>query len=121
MSHSVDIEVTDSPGTRNCVLRGALDVFSASVVGTRALAGLPGDAKQLVLQLKDLEFMDSAGISALMRLRDQARARGAEVHATFGASPHFNQTVVAVLRRVLVVDDPEIETDESELTATAGT
>ena len=122
MTHPVvHIEVEDEPGVRNCILSGALDVFSASIVGARALAGLPADAKQLVLQLRDLEFMDSAGISALVRLRDQARTRGAEVHAQLGSAPHINQTVVAVIRRVLVVDDvddAELDPDSEALAAT---
>ncbi|MET1001271.1 MAG: STAS domain-containing protein [Acidimicrobiia bacterium] len=126
MTHPVvHIEVEDEPGVRNCIFSGALDVFSASIVGARALAGLPADAKELVLQLRDLEFMDSAGISALVRLRDQARARGAEVHAQLGRAPHINQTVVAVIRRVLVVDDladedVELDPDPAALAATSG-
>ena len=69
--------------------------------------------------------MDSAGISALVRLRDQARARAPKYTRSSDAAPHINQTVVAVIRRVLVVDDladedVELDPDPAALAATSG-
>ena len=58
-----------------------------------------------MLDLDGIGFMDSAGVSALVRLRENARLRSLNVHARLGAAAHLNPTVVAVLRRVLVFDD----------------
>ena len=80
-------------------------MVSAGVVGARILDGMPPDATELILELDRIEFMDSAGVSALVRLREHARLRELNVHVQLGAAPHVNPTVVAVLRRVFVVDD----------------
>ena len=82
-----------------------LDVFSAGVVGARVLASLPADTHEIVLDLDGIEFMDSAGVSALVRLREHARHRSLDMHAHLGPAPHLNPTVLAVLHRVLDLED----------------
>jgi hypothetical protein len=53
-----------------------------------------------------VSFVDSAGVSALVRLQQEAKGRAVEVRARFGGAQHtINATVVDVLRRVLSVDD----------------
>jgi anti-anti-sigma factor len=114
----VDVLVDDRGGVRVVKLRGPLDVFSASVVGTRVLAGIPSDTTMLVLELAGIESIDSAGVSALVRLHDHARLRDVEVHARLGDSPQINPTIVSVLRRVFVVDDVvDLRVDEQPTTA----
>jgi anti-anti-sigma factor len=100
-----EVRVDDQPGVRVAEVSGVLDVFSAGVVGARILAGLPADSTELVLDLASVEFMDSAGVSALVRLREHARVRDLDVHARLGSAPHMNPTVCAVLRRVLTCDE----------------
>jgi ABC-type transporter Mla MlaB component len=102
---AVDVLVEDRGGVRVVELRGPLDVFSASVVGTRVLAGMPSDTTVLVLELAGIECIDSAGASALVRLHEHARLRDLEVHARLGETPHISPTILSVLRRVYVVDD----------------
>jgi anti-anti-sigma factor len=112
----MDVLVDDRGGVRVVALRGPLDVFSASVVATRVLAGIPSDTTTLVLELAGIECIDSAGVSALVRLHEHARLRDLEVHARLGESPHINPTIVSVLRRVFVVDDVVDLRDEDEPT-----
>jgi anti-anti-sigma factor len=102
---AAEVIVDDHLGVRIARVGGVLDVFSAGVVGARILDGLPSNATELILELDRIEFMDSAGVSALVRLREHARLRALNVHVQLGAAPHVNPTVVAVLRRVFVVDD----------------
>ncbi len=53
--------------------------------------------------------------SALVRLREHARLRQLNVHVQLGAAPHVNPTVVAVIRRVFVVDDVvDLSADDDE-------
>ena len=105
MEHACTVEVDDELGVRVARVSGSLDVFSASVVGARILSKLPSDTMELVLDLDDIGFMDSAGVSALVRLRENAKLRTMNVHAHLGDAPHVSPTLVAVLRRVFVVDD----------------
>ncbi len=105
MEHACTVEVDDELGVRVARVSGSLDVFSASVVGARILSKLPSDTMELVLDLDDIGFMDSAGVSALVRLRENAKLRTMNVHAHLGDAPHVSPTLVAVLRRMFVVDD----------------
>jgi hypothetical protein len=92
---AAEVVVVDEIGVRVAAVRGVLDVFSAGVVGARILAQLPSDTRQIVL----------AGVSALVRLRENAGHRSIEVHARLGPSLHLNPTVTAVLHRVLDCED----------------
>jgi anti-anti-sigma factor len=114
ISSAVDVIVDDRFGVRVAEVRGVLNVFSASVVGGKILAGLPASAKELVLELDGVESMDSAGVSALVRLHEHARQRDLNVHAHLGSTSTLSPTVVAVLRRVFVVDDVVDLTDDDE-------
>jgi anti-anti-sigma factor len=102
---AAEVAVVDEFGVRVVTLRGVLDVFSASVVGARVLAALPADTRQIVLDLDGVEFMDSAGVSALVRLREHAGHRSIAVNARLGPALHLNPTVTAVLHRVLDFED----------------
>jgi anti-anti-sigma factor len=115
MHPAVEIVLDDRLGMRVAHIGGVLDVFTASVVGSRILTGIPTDATELVLELEDLEFIDSAGVSALLRLREHARSRALEVHVRLGATPNLNPTVIGVLHRVFVVDDDVIDLGDSDL------
>jgi anti-anti-sigma factor len=102
---AAEVVVVDGFGVRVASVSGVLDVFSASVVGARVLASLPADTREIVLDLDGIQFMDSAGVSALVRLREHARHRSLIVHARLGAAAHLNPTVIAVLHRVLDCED----------------
>jgi anti-anti-sigma factor len=100
-----EVLVVDDEGVRIATVRGRLDVFSSAVVAKPVIAGLPSDTELIVLDLEDCEAMDSAGVSALVRLRDQARRRAVDVHVREGSIEHLNPTVASVLRRVLGTED----------------
>src|SRR5690242_10775866 len=73
-------------------LRGDLDFQSAPAVRAtlQSVAGYPlsGDgADALVLDITDLKYIDSSGISALVSTARQAQARGRDLRLV-GASPH---------------------------------
>jgi len=97
--------VVDEPGVRTAALSGSLDVFGAGVLAARVLSGLPAGATKLVVDLSELLSVDSGGVSALTRLRDQARARALDFHAHLGSHPRLSPTALRVLCRVLPCDD----------------
>jgi hypothetical protein len=64
-------------------------------------AGFPDDAHDLLLDLHALSFLDSAGVSALMKLRSAGRAREVEVRVFMGDDCPLHETVQSVVRRIL--------------------
>jgi anti-anti-sigma factor len=103
---SLRVDVQDSDEERRARVDGALDVFSSPLLAVRALAGLPETAKSLILDLRRVSFVDSAGVSALVKLHREARARAVDVRAQLGdAKSKINATMVDVIRRVVPVDD----------------
>jgi anti-anti-sigma factor len=107
MEHEpIHVDVADDDDVRRARIWGVLDVFSSPALVARALAGLPDETRNLLIDLRDVSFVDSAGISALVRLRQEATSRAVVVQARLGkAQETVNQTVIDVLRRVLPCED----------------
>ena len=104
MHETTQVDLADEPGQRIAMLSGSLDVFTSSMLSARVLAGFPDDAHDLVLDLHALEFVDSAGISALARLRSAGRSRAIDVRGHIGDDCPLHETVLSVVRRVLPCD-----------------
>jgi anti-anti-sigma factor len=101
----IDLRDDEDDG-RHARVRGVLDVFTSPVLAAKVLANLPGDTRKLLIDLRDVNFVDSAGVSALVRLRQEGRARAVDVRARIGgAHSQINSTVVDLLHRVIPVDD----------------
>jgi len=66
-------------------LRGELDMSNARTVGTSIAAAVPNDAAGLILDLTELEFVDSAGIRTLLSLVGRFGWHGQKL--TFVAAP----------------------------------
>jgi anti-sigma B factor antagonist len=68
------------PGTAVVLLRGAVDPKSVSTLAT-ALAGAKGKGyRTLILDLGDVRYINSAGLSFLVSLSDAMTARGGGLH-----------------------------------------
>lgn len=61
-------------GVTGLVLRGELDMATAPALERRVRAA--GRPESLMLDLRGLDFMDSSGIAALLRMEREARAAG---------------------------------------------
>jgi anti-anti-sigma factor len=107
MPHAaIHVDIEDVADERFARVDGALDVFSSPMLTSRALASLPETSRSLFIDLRDVSFVDSAGVSALVKLRREATARGVDVRACIGdAESRIHATMVDVLRRVLPCDD----------------
>jgi anti-anti-sigma factor len=107
MQHEpVTITLDDNDEGRLARVRGVLDVFTSPTLAARTLAGLPHETRELLIDLRDVSFVDSAGVSALVRLSQEAKHRAVRVHAQLnGAQGKINSTMVEVLRRVIPFDD----------------
>ena len=76
----LDVEIQAHPGQAILVLHGELDMATTSQLQDVAMAqlGVPGLAT-LGLDLADITFLDSSGVSVLVELRNDARERGIDV------------------------------------------
>lgn len=102
----IAVIVDDSDHSRVAKVRGTLDVFTSPALVGRTLANLPDGVRALVVDLADVSFVDSAGVSALVRLKQTAQSRAVDVRAHFGNAKYtMHSTIVDVLRRVLPCDD----------------
>jgi anti-anti-sigma factor len=78
-------------GVTALVLRGELDLATASEIEDAArAAGLGG---HLVLDLRGLEFVDSAGLAALVRLEREARAGGGGLSCLVAPGGHVRRVL----------------------------
>src|SRR5690242_7644208 len=102
----IHVTIDDDNQNRRASVRGVLDVFTSPALASQALAGLPDGTRDLLVDLRGVSFVDSAGVSALVRLQQECRSRAVAMHARLGnAQDVVHSTVVDVLRRVLPVDD----------------
>jgi anti-anti-sigma factor len=95
------VQCDDVDGVRHVRLAGALDVFTAGVVPERVFAGLPSVVGVIELDLSAVEFVDSAGLSAILRTCARARECGLAVRAEVGDASPLSTTVRAVLAHAL--------------------
>ena len=74
------VERSEREGTTVLALHGELDISTTDELARAASGIAPGT--ELVIDLTDLEFMDSAGLRALMNLDLRAREEGWTVSLT---------------------------------------
>lgn len=92
-------------GVRIVQLTGAIDVFNAGAVQRDAIAGLSGSAQEVVLDLEAVSFLDSAGISAIVKLVRQLRSQSISARAHIGGDSALSPTIVELLKQVVPLDD----------------
>jgi anti-anti-sigma factor len=67
-------------------LHGELDLVGAPVLGTKIGRAELDERRILVLDLEDLEFIDSAGLRVILAANERARERGDEFAVTPGSA-----------------------------------
>jgi anti-sigma B factor antagonist len=76
----LDVEIQAQPGQTILVLHGELDIETESRLRDVAMAQLGvSELAKLGLDLADITFLDSSGISVLVDLRNQANDRGIDL------------------------------------------
>jgi anti-anti-sigma factor len=70
-----EIDLTPRPGGLAVVLRGELDVATAPQLDA-AVDDRGGDVRDLVVDLRELTFLDSTGLRSLLRARSVADTAG---------------------------------------------
>jgi anti-sigma B factor antagonist len=75
---SVELRTGECDGHVVVVLRGELDVGDAARVAA-ALREVAAREQQIIVDLAGLEFIDSSGLAALLRVRKHARHAGGDL------------------------------------------
>jgi anti-sigma B factor antagonist len=88
------LEVVEVAGSTRLVLRGELDAASVSAANYALLELLESGSGRVILDLRELDFMDSMGVKFLIDGKDAAGERGVELTLAYGEG---------VVERVLTV------------------
>jgi len=76
MSELAKIAVTDEDELRVVAVGGEVDASNADEVGSAALDSFPNSARGLILDLRELSYVDSAGIAFLFDAGERLGRRG---------------------------------------------
>src|SRR3954451_15043247 len=95
----------DADGVRVVRVGGVIDVFSAGALPREAVADLPVDARELILNLEAVSFLDSAGISAIVKLVRQLQSQSIAARAQLGVDSPLSPTIVELLKQVVPLDE----------------
>lgn len=84
-SDQLRIEVRHAPGRAILVLAGELDMASTELLRAALAADDLAREPMLVLDLQQLEFIDSTGLRSILTALEQCRGRGQEFAITPGS------------------------------------
>jgi anti-sigma B factor antagonist len=71
-----DVQVTESKHAVIARLSGEIDMSNAEDVGATVVGATPNEVAGVVLDLSDVEYLDSAGIYVIFGMRASLQARG---------------------------------------------
>lgn len=102
---SVDIE--NGRSAARLALKGELDISSAGRVEEQLSTLQQRKLELLVLDLRELEFMDSTGLRIIVRADEAARANGTRFVIVRGPEPvHRVFEIVGLDTRLDITDEP---------------
>lgn len=105
--HLLKLDIENGDGAVRMSLRGELDIASAERVETELGSLQESRPKLLVLDLRELEFMDSTGLRLIVRADEAARAQGTRFVVVRG--PEQVQRVFEIVgldTRLEMADEP---------------
>lgn len=103
------VQTTDrSDGVRVVTVRGSVSVFSAGRLRREAVAGLAdAPSREVVIDLAGVSSLDSGGLSAIVKLVRELRARAIPARADLGPACPLSPSMVELLRQVVPCDAPD--------------
>lgn len=107
MQNEFRVEVKEEPQATVLAVQGELDLASSSTL-EEELTRLPEDTGLVILDLRELEFMDSTGLSVLVKAHQRAEERGHRFTLVRGR-PQVQRllTLTGVAGRIEMADSPE--------------
>lgn len=108
MESSFRVDVRNENRTALVVVSGELDVASGPMLEQELAKTEASDPQLLILDLRDLEFIDSTGLSILIKAHQQAEASGRRFAVVRGRSQVQRLLGLTGLEeRLTLVDSPE--------------
>ena len=108
MQSNFRVDVTTENGAPVLSVRGELDLASSPALEEqfeRAVADAPST---VIIDLRELEFMDSTGLSVLIRAHQRAQEAGHRLAIVNGSRQVRRLlSLTGVAERLTVVDDPQ--------------
>lgn len=108
MQSNFDVEVRNGEQAVVIGVRGELDLASSPALEQELESGAASSAEVVIVDLRQLEFMDSTGLSVLVRAHQRASENGQRFAVVRG--PQQVQrllTLTGVADRLMLVDSPE--------------
>ena len=114
MTRLGDVTFRHESGVLVARLTGELDMSNAEDIGAAVLEATPNDAHGIVLDLSEVQYLDSAGIYVVFGMRSRLRARGQNLRLTVpdGSPVDDALRLAGVQRHVEVVDTIERGVEE---------
>lgn len=102
----LEVELVAVDGTDFLKVTGEIDIATVRSLDS-VLAGLSGH--NLVVDLREVTFMDSTGLHSLLRTRTRVQGDGGEVRLVLGEAGHIRRLLYAagVLDQFLVDEDTQ--------------
>ena len=101
----LQLVVDNSQGTMVMAAAGDIDLCTAPLIGRQVLRVLDGGTKDIVIDLRGVEFLDSIGISVLVGAWRRARSRAADVRLVCPAGRIRTVLDITGLNRVMTVHE----------------
>ena len=71
-----DVQISRARGAVVARLSGEVDMSNAEEIGVTVIGAIPSDARGVVLDLSEVDYLDSAGIYVIHGMRASLQARG---------------------------------------------
>jgi anti-sigma B factor antagonist len=108
MQNHFRVEPRTEDRTTVLAITGELDLSSAPELETHLAEAFRSDAKQVIVDLRELEFIDSTGLSVLVKANQQAHEAGCRFGiVNGGAQVRRLLSLTGVTERLRVADEPE--------------
>ncbi len=102
MLHAFDIEIRkQDDGAAVLAVNGELDLASAALFRERVGEALGTGARDLVVDLKEVDFVDSSGLGAILWAQHRAQAIGGDLHVNNCCPPVERAITLAGLKQLL--------------------
>lgn len=108
MQSNFDVDVRDGDEAVVIAVTGELDLASSPALEQELEHGAPAHAEVVIVDLRQLEFMDSTGLSVLVRAHQRSTEKGQQFVVVRG--PQQVQRLLSltgVADRLTLVDSPE--------------
>ncbi len=102
------IEVTSTPDAHTIALNGEADLLGAPRIEAALADAVTGQAPRIVVDLRNLTFIDSSGLRALMGGHEQCLARGHELRIIPGPANVRRLFELSGMNEVLPFCDAEL-------------